>query len=209
MKVLGLNGSSNAKGVTYAAMKLVGDELEKEGITLDIVHIGAKPVAGCINCKKCRENHRCIIDDEVNSIIDRIGEYDGILLGCPAHYMGIPGPFKAFLDRLLYATEHLEGHTHKVCSAIAICRRAGAIDTFHQLNNYLACSNMITVGSQYWNVGFGWTPDEFLSQDLEGVQTMQVLGRNMAWLLKVIDETRDSIPAPQITEKRTRSNFCR
>lgn len=209
MKVLALNGSSNPKGVTYTAINLVGAELQKESIELEIVHVGTKGVQGCSNCKQCRKTHRCVIQDKVNEVIDRLDEFDGILLGCPAHYMDIPGPFKAFLDRLLYATEHLEGHTHKVCSAIAVCRRAGAINTFHQLNNYFNCSNMITVNSQYWNVVYGWTPGEFLEQDLEGVQTMQVLGRNMAWLLKVIDATKETIPHPVFSDKRTRSNFCR
>lgn len=209
MKVLALNGSSNAKGVTYAAMNIVGEELKKESIEMEIVHVGAKGVSGCVNCKKCRETHHCVINDKVNEIIDRIDDFDGILLGCPAHYMDVPGPFKAFLDRLLYATEHLEGHTHKVCASIAVCRRAGAINTFQQLNNYLYCSNMIIVGSQYWNVAYGWTPEEFLAQDKEGVQTMEVLGRNMAWMLKVIDATKETIPHPVITDKRTRTNFCR
>lgn len=209
MKVLALNGSSNAKGVTYAAMNIVGEELKKEGIDMEIVHVGAKGVQGCVNCKQCRKTHHCVINDKVNEIIDRIDEFDGILLGCPAHYMDVPGPFKAFLDRLLYATEHLEGHTHKVCASIAVCRRAGAINTFQQLNNYLYCSNMIIVGSQYWNVGYGWTPEEFLAQDKEGVQTMEVLGRNMAWMLKVIDATKETLPHPVITDKRTRTNFCR
>lgn len=209
MKVLGLNGSSNARGVTYTAMNVVGEELQHEGIELEIIHVGAEGIRGCTNCKQCRKNHRCVIPDKVNEIIDRLDEFDGFLLGAPAHYMDIPGPFKAFMDRFLYSTERLAGHTHKPCSAIAVCRRAGAINTFHQLNNYFNCSNMITVNSQYWNVVYGWTPEEFLSQDKEGIQTMEVLGRNMAWLLKVLDATKETLPPPELKEKRIRTNFCR
>ena len=209
MKVLALNGSHHARGVTYHAIQLVAQELQREGIATDILQIGATPLAGCIDCRKCRTNgHRCIHNDIVNKLIEMLPDYDGLILGCPVEYMGIPGPFKAALDRLLYATEHLEGWGPKPAAAIAVCRRAGAIDTVHQLHNYLCCSNLITVNSQYWNIVFGWKPEEFLEQDKEGVQTMQVLGKNMAWLLKVLDACGNAIPRP-VYEKRTRSNFCR
>ncbi|WP_294446004.1 flavodoxin family protein [uncultured Mailhella sp.] len=209
MKVLALNGSQNPKGVTYHAIQLVADELSKENIGLDIVHVGVKPLAGCLDCRKCRTNgHHCIHNDIVNKIIDMLPDYDGLILGCPVHYMGIPGPFKAALDRLLYATEHLEGWGPKPATAIAVCRRAGAVNTAQQLGNYLNCANLLTVNSQYWNIVFGWKPEEFLEQDAEGVQTMKVLGRNMAWILKVIEASKGSIPAP-VYEKRVRANFCR
>lgn len=209
MKVLALNGSQNRKGVTFHALQLIGEELRNEGIEMEIMHIGVKAYAGCMDCRKCREDHRCVHKDIVNDIIEKLyAECDGLLLGAPVHYMGMPGPMKAVLDRVFYATEHLEGWNHKPAAAVAVCRRAGGISTFHQLNNYLACSNLITVNSQYWNIGFGWKPEEMLTQDAEGVQTMQVLGRNMAWLLKVIAANGDNIPHPTLG-KRVRSNFAR
>lgn len=209
MRVLALNGSQNARGVTFHALGVVGAELEKEGIGLEIVHVGAKAVAGCLDCRKCRTNgHRCVHNDIVNDLIGRLPAYDGLILGCPVHYMGIPGTFKAVLDRLLYATEHLEGWGPKPAATVAVCRRAGAVNTAQQLGNYLHCANLLTVNSQYWNVVFGWTPQEFLEQDAEGVQTMRVLGRNMAWILKVIEAAGTSVPAP-VYDKRVRANFCR
>lgn len=211
MKVLGLNGSTNEHGVTYTAMNIVGDQLKKEGIDLEIYHVGAEGVHGCLNCMQCRKDkvHRCVINDKVNTIIDKLDEYDGLLLGSPTHFMNIPGPFKAFLDRLFYATENLSGRKLKVGAAITVCRRAGAIDSLHQLNNYFCCSNMITVNSYYWNIVHGWNPDEFLAQDKEGVRTMEVLGQNMAWLLKSLNASRDIVPLPVFTEERVRTNFCR
>lgn len=209
MKVLAINGSYNKKGVTWTAIGLVAKELEAEGIGTDIWHVGAKAVAACIDCRKCRSNgHHCIHNDVVNEIIDALPQYDGLILGCPVEYMGMPGTLKAVLDRVFYATEHLEGWGPKPAAAIAVCRRAGAIDTLHQLENYFNCSNLITVNSQYWNIAFGWKPEEFLVQDKEGVQTMQVLGKNMAWLIKVMDATKDAIIRPTY-QKRIRANFCR
>lgn len=209
MRVLALNGSSHSRGVTFHALGLVGEELEKEGIGLEIVHVGAKPVAGCLDCRKCRDNgHHCVHNDIVNQLINMLADYDGIILGCPVHYMGIPGPFKSVLDRLLYATEHLEGWGPKPGATVAVCRRAGAVNAAQQLGNYLNCANLLTVNSQYWNIVFGWTPKEFFEQDAEGVQTMRVLGRNMAWILKVIEASRASVPVP-VYAKRVRTNFCR
>lgn len=208
MKVLALNGSQNPKGVTWHALQLVGNELAQHAIGLDIVHIGIKAYKGCCDCRACRKTHHCAYNDIVNELIDKLPEYDGLLLGAPAHYMGIPGPMKAVLDRLFYATEHLEGWGPKPAAAIAVCRRAGAISTFQQLNNYLNCSNLLTVNSQYWNVVFGWKPEEMLEQDKEGVQTMQVLGQNMAWVLNALAAGKQQFPAPTYV-KRVRSNFCR
>lgn len=209
MKVLAINGSYHKKGVTWTAINLVAGQLSAEGIETDIWHVGAKPVAGCIDCRKCRTNgHRCIHDDVVNELIDALPGYDGLIIGCPVEYMGMPGNLKSVLDRLLYATEHLEGWAPRPAAAIAVCRRAGAIDTLHQLENYFNCSNLITVNSQYWNIAFGWKPEEFLAQDKEGVQTMEVLGRNMAWMLKALNIAKDTLPTPKY-EKRIRANFCR
>lgn len=209
MKILAINGSYNKKGVTFTALGIVGKELEAQGIGMDILHVGAKAVASCIDCRKCRTNgHLCIHNDVVNEIIRMLPEYSGLIVGCPTEYMGIPGTLKAVLDRLLYATEHLEGWGPKPACAIAVCRRAGAIDALHQLENYFNCSNLITVNSQYWNIAFGWKPEEFMAQDKEGVQTMEVLGRNLAWLLKSLEYSKEAVPAP-VYVKRVRSNFCR
>ncbi len=209
MKVFAINGSYHENGVTHAAINLVAKELEAEGITTDIFHVGAKPVAACIDCRKCRTNgHHCVHNDVVNEIIDALPSYDGLIVGCPVEYMGMPGTLKAVLDRVFYATEHLEGWGPKPAAALAVCRRAGAINTKHQIENYCNCSNLITVNSQYWNIAFGWKPEEFLEQDNEGRQTMEVLGRNMAWMMKVIDATKDTIPYSVYT-KRARTNFCR
>lgn len=208
MKVLGINGSPNEKGVTYTAMSIVGQELEKEGIELEIIHIGKKPIQSCIDCRKCVETKRCVFQDQVNEVLDKMDEYCGLLIGAPTHYMGIPGALKAFLDRFMYASNRLIGHSYMPAAGIAISRRAGAVNTLHQLDNYFHCSSMVTVNSLYWNIAFGWTPEEFLARDAEGIQTMQVLGKNMAWLIKVIAASKDTLPPPEIPEPRIKTSFC-
>lgn len=215
MKVLALNGSHNEKGVTYNALKLVGESLEKEGIGLDILHVGAKAYHGCDDCRVCRKIMkdgsmylRCVHNDIVNEIIDKLPDYDGMILGTSVHLMGIPGPFKSVLDRLIYCTSHFVEWRFKPCASVAVCRRGGAINVFHQLNNYLVSSHMLVVGNQYWNIGFGWKPEEFLEQDQEGMQTMRMLGENMAWALKVVEATKNTIKPP-VHGPRVRTPFCR
>lgn len=209
MKVLALNGSSNARGVTRHAIGLVEEELKKAGIGMEVVHIGAKPLAGCMDCRKCKTNgHHCIVNDIVPELWQKLQDFDGLILGAPAHYMGIPGPFKACLDRLMYSTDNLQGWGPKPAAVIGVCRRGGAVGVVHQLSNYLNCSNLIAVNSSYWNIAFGWKPDEFLSQDKEGIATMRTLGKNMAWTLKALAEDGLNLPKPE-WEPRPRTCFCR
>lgn len=215
MKVLALNGSHNKNGVTYHALELIGKELEKNGIGMDILHCGGKSYASCNDCRCCRKVkedgnmvERCVHKDIVNEILDMLPNYDGLVLGTSVHLMGIPGAFKSVLDRLSYCSNHFRTWRFKPAMSVAICRRAGAIPVFHQLNNYLLSAHMLVVGNQYWNIGFGWKPEEFLSQDKEGVQTMEMAGQNMAWALKIVDATKDTILPPK-HPLRVRTNFCR
>lgn len=215
MKVLALNGSHNKNGVTYHAIGIIKDELAKENIGLDVMWCGGKTYASCNDCRYCRKLkddgnmiERCVHDDIVNEILNILPQYDGLVLGTSVHLMGIPGAFKCVLDRLSYCSNHFRTWRFKPAMSLTICRRAGAIPVFHQLNNYLLSSHMLVVGNQYWNIGFGWKPEEFLSQDKEGIQTMQMAGQNMAWALKIVDATKDTIQPPQ-HGLRVRTPFCR
>ncbi len=215
MKVLALNGSHNRQGVTYTALRLIGKELEKEGIGMDIIHCGGRNYVSCNDCRSCRRKkedgtmvERCVHQDIVNEILDSLPQYDGLVLGTSVHLMGIPGAFKSVLDRLSYCSNHFRTWRFKPATSVSICRRAGAITVFHQLNNYLLSSHMLVVGNQYWNIGFGWKPEEFLAQDKEGIQTMQMAGQNLAWALKIVAATKDTIQPPN-HGLRVRTNFCR
>jgi len=206
LKVLAINGSPNKDGCTYTAIRLMADELEKQGIEVEIVHVGNKVIRGCTACNACSkmEDKKCIFDDIVNECIEKSKEIDGIIIGSPVHYSGIAGTMKSFLDRFFYAGKHLQ---YKVGSAVASLRRSGGVDTFHQLNNYFNLANVIITPSHYWNVIHGSNAQEVM-QDKEGVQIMKTLGQKMAWLMKSIDNSKDEIPLPQI-EKRVWTNFIR
>ncbi len=206
MKVLAINGSPNKNGSTYTAIRLVTAELESEGIEPEIVHIGKNAIHGCTACEACKklEDKKCVFgDDAVNECINKAKAADGIIIGAPVYYSGIAGSMKAFLDRLFYAgSQYLH---YKPGAAVAALRRSGGVDTFHQLNNYLNLANTVIVPSYYWNVIHGMNAGEVM-QDLEGVQIMQNLGRNMAWLLKIVDAGKKSVELPK-PEKRVRTNF--
>lgn len=206
MKVLLINGSPHEKGCTYTALLEVSHALAKRGVGSDFLHIGTKPIAGCIACRSCAQTGKCVFNDKVNETLAKLDEYGGIVVGSPVYYAGPSGQLTAFLDRLFYSSRGR--FENKLGAAIMSCRRGGASATFDRLNKYFTISNMHIVGSQYWNQVHGNTPEEVL-QDAEGLQTMRTLGENMAWLLQCIEAGKAAgIPSP-VRETPLRTNFIR
>ncbi len=185
MKVLLINGSPHKEGCTFTALQEIAKTLEQNGVETEIFHIGAKPIANCIACGKCKETGRCVFaDDGVNELGSRLDEFDGIVLGSPVYYAGPSGQICSFCDRLFFAnSKKMAG---KLAAAVVSCRRGGATAAFDRLNKYFGITNMQVVGSQYWNMVHGFTPQD-VHKDKEGLQTMRTLAQNMAWLLKCID----------------------
>ena len=206
-RILLINGSPRSGGCTYTALREVADTLEKNGIETELIEIGAKPVAGCIACGKCRETGKCVFnDDAVNRISEKLDEYDGIVVGSPVYYAGPSGQICAFLDRLFYSNGgRMAG---KIGAAVVSCRRGGASSAFDRLNKYFQISNMVVASSQYWNQVHGNTSDE-VRQDIEGMQTMRTLGQNIAWLVKSIQTARDNGVQAPVYEPKTFTNFIR
>ena len=208
MKVIAINGSPRKHGNTGKALELMADELKLEGIEVETVHVGRELIHGCIACGYCgsSELNQCVFNDDiVNETAKRMREADGFILASPTYYAGIAGTMKAFLDRVFYTSSGY--FKYKVGTSITAVRRAGGVDTVHQLNNYLNLAQTVTPPSQYWTVGYGAKEGEIL-QDGEGIQTLQKNARAMAWLLKVIAAGKDSIPLPK-EESRVRTNFIR
>lgn len=203
-KVLMINGSPHEFGCTYTALKEVAETLEKNGVETEILYLGTKPVAGCIACGKCGQTGRCIFDDQVNRVLEKLDEYSGIVVGSPVYFAGPTGQICAFLDRLFYCGgDRMKG---KVAAAVVSCRRGGASAAFDRLNKYFTISNMHVAGSQYWNQIHGKTPAQAV-KDLEGLQTMRTLGQNMAWLIKSIAAGEASGLAAPEYEKTQITNF--
>lgn len=182
MKVLLFNGSPRKEGNTHLALQEVAKSLHEDGIDTEEVWIGNKPVRGCIACYKCRDKGRCVFSDELyDELFDRIKECDGIVIGTPVYYAGANGSLCAILDRLFFSGgEYLRG---KPAAAIAVARRAGAVAAVDRINKYFEINGMPMPGSQYWNIAFGREDGEVI-YDLEGMQTMRLLGHNLAVLLK-------------------------
>ncbi|WP_461613477.1 flavodoxin family protein [Clostridium sp. Marseille-QA1073] len=211
MKVVVFNGSPNKEGNTYHGIKIVVDELEKEGMETKIIHVGNKSIRGCIACGYCTKNKngKCAITtDSVNDWIKKMKNADGIILGSPVHYSAIAGTMKSFLDRAFRVAEANDSMLrHKVGVAVVAVRRTGGISTFDQLNNYFNHSEMLIPTSNYWNIINGRLPGEAM-QDEEGIQIMRILGKNMAWLMKLIENRQGIIKKPEMEEKIF-TNFIR
>lgn len=211
MKIIAINGSPKKEGNTFHAIKMVGKELESEGIEIEILHIGNKSIKGCLACGQCskNKNQKCAIkDDYVNQAIKKIAAADGLILGSPVYFSGIAGGMKSFLDRVFMVAAVNNGlFRHKVGVAVVAVRRSGGIPTLSQLNNFINYGEMVFPSSNYWSVIHGLTPGEAV-EDEEGLQIMSVLGKNMAWLLKVIESSKGVIAAPKF-EKKVYTHFIR
>ena len=205
MKVLLINGSPHANGNTSIALAEVAKTLEAEGVETVTVGIGVQPVRGCVACGACRKNNtRCAFSDALYDQLHAILEagIDGVVVGSPVYYAGPNGSLCALLDRLFYSSGALMAY--KPAAAVAVCRRGGASATFDRLNKYFTINNMPVVPSQYWNSVHGAAAGEAL-EDLEGLQTMRTLGKNMAWMLR--DLQTEHIPASE--EKKIKTSFVR
>lgn len=209
MKVVAFNGSPNKEGNTYHALKMVAEELENEGVEVEIIHVGNKTISGCLACNACKRNkdEKCIIaKDDVNEWIQKMKLSDGIILASPVHFAAIGGTMKSFLDRAFYVSGN-KLLRHKVGASVVAVRRSGGVPTFNQLNNYINYSEMIMPSSNYWNVIHGTVPGD-AEKDEEGKQIMSVLGKNMAWLLKLTENSNENVVRPEIARKKM-MNFIR
>ena len=206
MKVLLINGSPHEKGCTYTALSEIAGVLNENGIDTEIFQVGSDPIRGCVGCGGCAGKNRCVFQDQVNVALDKAAKADGFIFGSPVHYASAGGAITSFLDRMFFAGK--ENMVYKPGAAVVSCRRAGSTATLDQLNKYFTISSMPLVGSSYWNMVHGNTPEEVL-QDKEGLQTMSNLARNMAWLLHCIEAGKKagiSVPQP---ESGSTTNFIR
>jgi len=187
MKVIAFNGSARKNGNTAILIREVFSELEEEGIATEMVQLAGKTIRGCTACGKCFDNQdkRCAINNDfANECIEKMLEADGIILGSPTYFADVTAEIKALIDRAGYvARANPDLLKRKVGAAVVAVRRTGAIHAFDTLNHFFLISQMIVPGSSYWNIGIGRAIGD-VEQDEEGLETMRVLGRNMAWLLK-------------------------
>ncbi len=190
MKVVAFNGSPRKDGNTATLIRHVLDELEREGTETETVHIGGKSIHGCTACGKCFENKdkKCVIDkDIVNDCIEKMLEADGIILASPTYFADLTPELKALIDRAGFVSKaNGELFRRKVGAAVVAVRRAGSIHAFDSINHFFTISQMIIPGSSYWNMGIGLDEGD-VEKDEEGIRTMEVLGQNMAWLLKKLN----------------------
>ena len=206
MKVLMLNGSSHINGTTMEALTEVGKALEEDGIEYEIFQIGGGPVADCLGCGQCTENGCIFSDDAVNAFVAKAKEADGYIFGTPVYYAHPSGRIQSFLDRVFYSSgKHF---AHKPGASVAVARRGGTATTFDVLNKYFGITQMITVGSTYWNQVHGRNAED-AAKDLEGMQTMRNLGHNMAWVLKCLEAGKEKGLVPPTADRSNQTNFIR
>ena len=205
MKVLMLNGSPHEFGCTYTALSETAKALNEYGIETEIVWLGKEPIEGCRGCSACRKLWKCVVEDKVNEFMEKAEQADGFVFGSPVHYASAGGAITSFMDRMFFG--HSKAMAYKPSAVVVSCRRGGATATFDQLNKYFTINQMPVVSSNYWNQIHGNTAEEAL-KDEEGLQTMRVLGYNMAWLLKCIELGKKAGIEPE-KEVKIKTNYIR
>ena len=205
MKVIMLNGSPRAKGNTAIALAEMERIFLQAGIETETIQVGHLDIRGCIGCGSCYKNGKCVFDDIVNEIAAKLEAADGLILASPVYYASANGTFISLLDRLFYSIHY--NCTMKVGASVAVARRGGCSSTFDQLNRYFTISGMPVASSQYWNSVHGAAAGQ-AEQDLEGLQIMRTLARNMVFLMKSISLGKETFGLPD-AEARIATNFIR
>ena len=198
MKVLLLNGSPKADRTTYTALNEVAKALNEESVETEIIHVCAKPVGGCIDCRSCKKTGKCVFNDIVNEVAAKFKDADGIVIGSPVYYGSANGNLISFLDRLFFSSGF--DKTMKVGASVVTARRAGTTATFDELNKYFTISGMPVASSLYWNNVHGGLEAEDTQKDAQGMQVMRTLGRNMAFLIKSIALGKEKYGLPKKEE---------
>ena len=195
MKVLLLNGSPHANGCTAAALKGMISVFEAEGVETELVHVGNKDIRGCIACRSCMKNGKCVFDDLVNEVASKFEVADGLVIGSPVYYASPNGTILSFVDRLFYSTRFSK-HM-KVGAAVVSARRGGNTASFDVLNKYFSISGMPIATATYWNQVHGFTAED-VQKDAEGLQTMRNLARNITFLMKAIADGQEKYGLPEV-----------
>ena len=194
-KVLLLNGSPHVNGCTATALEEMIAVLREEGLETELIQVGGKTIHGCAGCGRCETLNRCVFDDLVNEIAPKLATSDGLVIGSPVYYGSPNGALLSLLDRLFYSTPFSK--QMKVGAAVVSCRRGGNTASFDALNKYFTISGMPVASSTYWNQVHGFTPED-VRKDLEGLQTMRNLARNMAFLIKAIADAKEAYGLPPV-----------
>ena len=195
-KVILLNGSPHVEGCTATALKEMIKIFQESGIETELIHVGSKSIRGCIACGQCSNLGKCVFDDDlVNQVAPKFEKADGLIVGSPVYYASPNGTILSFMDRLFYSTSFSK-HM-KVGAAVVSCRRGGNTATFDALNKYFTISGMPVASSTYWNQVHGFTAND-VRKDLEGLQTMRNLARNMTFMIRAFADAKEKYGYPEM-----------
>ena len=206
MKALLINGSPHVKGCVTRAFTELETILQEQGIETEQINVGTKDIRGCIACHYCFSHGKCVFNDIVNEAAPKFKDADALVVGTPTYYAGPNGQLHSFLDRLFFSTMLTIDKTMKVGATIVSSRRAGSTSAFDDINKYFTISSMPVASSTYWNEVHGFTAED-VEKDLEGLQTIRNLGRNLAFLIKAINTQKEIEKGFPAQEKTVSTSF--
>lgn len=206
MKVLLINGSPKTNGNTAFALDQMVDVFRVEGIETEIIQVGSQSIRGCTACGGCYKLGKCVFDDLVNEVAEKLQNAEGIVVASPVYYASPNGTLLSFLDRLFYSSGHVDKRM-KVGASVVVARRGGCTASMDVLNKYFSISQMPIASSTYWNIIHGSKPQE-AAQDAEGIRTVRNLAKNMVFLMRSVALGKEAIGLPE-PENRVFTNFIR
>ena len=206
MQVLLVNGSPHEHGCTHRALEEVARTLAQEGIDSRIFWLGAAPVGGCVGCGGCGQGQGCVFDGPVNQLAQAAAQADGLIFGSPVYYAAPSANLCGAMERLFMSAGR--SLRFKPAAAVVSARRAGTSAALDRIQKFFTFNSMLVVGSKYWTNVHGGCPAD-VEQDLEGLQTMRQLGRNMAWVLKSLEAGRAAGLAQPAQEAPIKTSYIR
>lgn len=206
MKVLLINGSPKTNGNTAFALNQMVDVFQSEGVEAEVIQVGSQPIRGCAACGGCYKLRKCVFDDLVNEVAEKLQYADGLVVASPVYYASPNGTLLSFLDRLFYSSGHVDKRM-KIGASLVVARRGGCTASMDVLNKYFSISQMPVASSTYWNIIHGSKPQE-AAQDAEGIRTVRNLAKNMVFLMRSVALGKEAIGLPE-PENRVFTNFIR
>lgn len=112
-QVIAFQGSPRMSGNTATLLQEALKGAESKGAATEMIHICRLKMTGCRGCYSCKKKGagygKCILQDDMTEIYDKIEKADAVLMGSPVYMCAMTPELKMVLDRMFpYITMTLE-----------------------------------------------------------------------------------------------------
>lgn len=154
MKALLINGSPRNNGSTAKLLNEIKNGLEKNAFESKIICLGDMNIRFCRGCKSCYDTGECLIEDDMNRIIEEIIGADILVVASPSYWGYVTGQMKTFFDR---STPYCDTNPNlkqvlKLKAGVAVAVRTGKTESentsiLEAINHYFGHMGITPIGS--------------------------------------------------------------